>query len=81
MRTVFAKPSNTYTIVLSKEDITKLIKTGGLLYMPLHMSNTYLDSPRAGIDSDGHFLQYHGPKEETIPVQFISIQLELERDK
>ena len=75
MKTVFAEPSRTYSIILSKEDAIKLI-TGGVLFMPSHTSNTYIPRSNKAIDDDGHYLQYHGPKEGTIPIQFVSIKLE-----
>lgn len=75
MKTVFAQPSNTYTIVLSNHDIAKLIVEGGLLYQPLHMENTYVNTPGKVMNSDSHFLQYHGPEAGTIPVQFVNITL------
>ena len=72
MRTVFAQPSNTYTIVLNKEDIMKLVN-GGVLYQPLHTENTYIGCYR-NRTVDSHYLQYHGPEDGTIPVQFVNIQ-------
>ena len=75
MRTVFAEPSRTYSIILSKEDVVKLV-TGGLLYQPIHTENTYMNAPGKVTDADGHFLQYHGPEAGTIPVQFVNICLQ-----
>ena len=76
MKTVFAQPSNTYSIELSKEDLITLVSTGVLYYEPSRTSNTYISRSDKVTDSDGHFLQYHGPEPGTIPAQYVVLRLE-----
>ena len=75
MKTAFTKPSHAYSIVLSKEDVVKLV-TGGVLYMPMHTSNAYVDSLKPKVKKDGHVLYYQTPDGEKAHVQFMSIKLE-----
>ena len=75
MKTIFAQPSDTYTIELNKDDFVKLM-TGGVLYMPTRTPNKYAYAGGKVGNIDGHFLQYHGPEDGTIPVQFVCIRLE-----
>ena len=78
MKTVFESRSNIYYIKLSQHDIAKLIVDGYLAYNPTRIGNTYVNKNDKVTDADGHFLQYHGPEAGTIPVQFVTIQLERE---
>lgn len=63
MKTVFAQPSNTYNIVLTQHDLAKLVVDGVLMYNPTRTGNTYVNKDNKVTSADGHFLQYHGPKE------------------
>lgn len=85
MKTTFAAPSNTYSIVLNMEDLMKL-GTGCVMYAPTHTPNRYIDrssaEPYSPVDVDGHMLFYHGPEykenDEGKFVQFVCIRLERE---
>lgn len=77
MKTIFAEPTHSYTIVLNKHDLAKLI-TGDIVYQPLHTSNTRKITLDSTINSDGHFLEFYGSRDqdEGSHVQFVSIHLE-----
>lgn len=79
MKTTFAEPSNSYSIILSKEDAIKLIKCG-VLFMPHHTPSKHLYKTNEEFDGEGHTLMYLSPGQKlngtTIPIQFVSIHLE-----
>lgn len=81
MKIVFAEPTHSYTIVLDKYDIAKLI-TGGVIYQPLHTPNTRRITLDSTINSDGHFLEFYGSRnqDEGSHIQFVNIRLERDEE-
>lgn len=81
MKTTFAEPSNTYTIVLNNHDIAKLI-TGGVLFRPGYSQSRHYQGSNEVTDGEGHHLLYLLPGEglngASIPIQFVTIQLKQE---
>lgn len=79
MKTSFAEPSNSYTLILSKEDAIELI-TRGVLFRPGYTPSTHYHKSNEVTDGEGHNLLYLLPGEKlngvTIPIQFVSIRIE-----
>lgn len=79
MKTSFAEPSNSYTIILSKEDAIELI-TRGVLFRPSYTPSSHYHNSNEVTDGEGHNLLYLLPGERldgtTIPIQFVSIKLD-----
>lgn len=76
MKTVFSSPSNTYTIILSEEDLVHLVERNVIMIRPTITENCYKSANGKIEYASGHYLQYHGPEAGTIPVQFVNIYLE-----
>ena len=81
MKTIFAEPTHSYTIVLNNHDIAKLI-TGCAIYQPLHTPNTHRITPDSTVNSDGHFLEFYGSRnqDEGSHIQFVNIRLEYDEE-
>ena len=79
MKTIFAEPSNSYTIILSKEDTIELI-TRGVLFRPGYTPSSHYHNSNKVTDGEGHNLLYLLPGERldgtTIPMQFVSIRFD-----
>lgn len=85
MQVSFVEPSCNYNIVLSEEDLKKLIETGFIMYRPERIEGSFTNDHSTSKDNNGHHLIYNNSimnsKDEDEPVQFVGIVLKQNKNR
>lgn len=82
MKVTFAKPSGTYNIELSIEEVMDLILNGSVVVRPEHVPTRRLDSDdEAGIHVGGHQLSYKDCRTKKADhIQFVCLSVSREEE-